>query len=257
MPRSILTAIDDAVLLSDGAMGTELQAAGLKPGECGDHWNVTQPQTVKDIHKSYAEAGSDIIITNTFGACSLMLARHGLEDAVEPINTAAVRVAREAANDRFVLGDIGPFGGIIAPLGDVDSKDVAAALSEQARALVAAGVDGIIVETQTALEEAAIGVEAALEANAPCVIVSFSYDVRQDGSDVATMMGINPEAAAEFTVSSGAHIIGVNCGTSIDMDWAARITERYKKSCDLPVMAQPNAGIPELEGSQIVYRETP
>jgi 5-methyltetrahydrofolate--homocysteine methyltransferase len=118
-------------------------------------------------------------------------------------------------------------------------------------------VDGIIVETQTALEEAAIGVEAALQAGAACVIVSFSFDVQLDGTDLATMMGIKPEAAAEFAQSSGAHMIGVNCGTLVDMGWAIKVTERYRTSCNLPVMAQPNAGQPVWQGSRLIYQETP
>ena len=258
MSGSVLQRISNGVLMSDGAMGTELQAAGLSSGECGDHWNITQPQKVAGIHRSYFEAGSDVLITNTFGACSLMLKRHGLAEEVAAINEAGVSLAREAGTDEtLVLGDIGPFCGIMAPLGDVAIQDVRDSLKEQVEVLVASGVDGIIVETQTALEEATIGVEAALQAGAPCVIVSFSYDVKHDGSDVATMMGIAPEEAAAFATSSGAHILGVNCGTSIDADWAARITKRYRKSCDLPVMAQPNAGQPVLEGAKVVYRETP
>lgn len=258
LPQSILHGIAERTLLSDGAMGTALQAAGLKPGECGDHWNVSHPGRVEIIQRSYVDAGSDILITNTFGACRLMLARHGLGDYVQSINTAAVKLARGAlAGNGYVLGDIGPFGGIMAPIGEVGEQDVRDALNEQAQALVAAGVDGIIVETQTALEEAAIGVEAALQAGAPCVIVSFSFDVKLDGTDLATMMGISPEVAAEFAQTSGAHIIGMNCGTLVDMGWAIKVTQRYRRTCDLAVMAQPNAGQPVWQGTQLVYQETP
>ncbi|HJN50518.1 MAG: homocysteine S-methyltransferase family protein [Pseudomonadales bacterium] len=259
LPKSLLDSISERTLLSDGAMGTELQAAGLKPGECGDHWNVAHPNKVEKIQRAYVDAGSDILITNTFGACRLMLARHGYADYVQSINAAAVELARKAFgdNDGYVLGDIGPFGGIMAPLGEVGEQEVRDALIEQAEALVAAGVDGIIVETQTALEEAAIGIEAALGAGAPCVIASFSYDVRLDGTDLATMMGISPEAAAEFTQTSGAHMIGINCGTLVDMGWAIKVTQRYRKHCDLAVMAQPNAGQPVWQGTQLIYKETP
>jgi len=259
MQNSFLESIKECTLLSDGAMGTELQAAGLKPGECGDYWNVSNPDDVEKIQRSYVDAGSDILITNTFGACHLMLERHGYGDYVESINVAGVDVARKALGDKdgYVLGDIGPFGGLMEPLGEVTEQQVRDALNAQAKALVSAGVDGIIVETQTALEEAAIGVEAALQAGAACVIVSFSYDVTLDGTDLFTMMGINPETAAEFAQSSGAHIIGMNCGTLVDMDWAIKVTERYQKTCDLPVMAQPNAGQPVWQGTQLIYKETP
>lgn len=259
MPQSFLDSIKERTLLSDGAMGTQLQAAGLKPGDCGDYWNVSHPDRVEKIQRAYADAGSDILISNTFGASRLMLARHGYENYVQSINSAGVEVARKALADHhgFVLGDIGPFGGIMAPLGEVGEEEVRDALNEQAEALVAAGVDGIIVETQTALEEAAIGVEAALQAGAACVIVSFSYDVKLDGTDLFTMMGISPEVAAEFAQSCGAHIIGINCGTLVDMGWATKVSERYQKVCNLPVMAQPNAGQPVWQGTRIVYQETP
>jgi|TARA_Y100000310_G_scaffold323723_1_gene384530 5-methyltetrahydrofolate--homocysteine methyltransferase len=259
MPHALLDAIAQRTLLSDGAMGTQLQAAGLKPGECGDYWNVAHPDRVSGIQRAYVEAGSDILISNTFGGCRLMLARHGHADHVQAINSAAVELARGALrdNDGYVLGDIGPFGGLLAPLGEFGEQDVRDALNEQAKALVASGVDGIIVETQTALEEAAIGVEAALAAGAPCVIVSFSFDVKLDGSDLATMMGISPEAAAEFAQTSGAHMIGINCGTLVDMGWAIKVTQRYRRCCDLPVMAQPNAGQPVWQGTELIYKETP
>lgn len=257
MKTTLLEAIKDRVLLSDGAMGTQLQGAGLQPGECGEHWNLTRPGDVEKIQRAYAEAGSDILITNTFGGCRLSLERHGLGSDTAAINRAAGEIARRALGDKagFVLGDIGPFGGLMEPYGETPEDDVCAAFGEQAEALVSAGVDGIIVETQTSFEEAGIGVEAALAAGAPCVIVSFSFDVNNKGTDLFTMMGINPEAAAEFAVSSGAHMIGINCGTNVDIDWAKKATQRYRKVCDLPVMAQPNAGQPELVDFETVYRQ--
>ncbi len=259
MASTLLAAIKDKVLLSDGAMGTQLQIAGLEPGECGDHWNLTHATDVENIQRSYVEAGSDILITNTFGGCGLALARHGLSGEVGAINGAATEIARRAMGDTggFVLGDIGPFGGLLEPYGDTPESAVRAAFSEQAQALVTAGADGIIVETQTAFEEAILGVEAALNAAAPCVIVSFSFDVSHDGTDLTTMMGINPEAAAEFAKTANADVIGINCGTNVDIDWAIKATKRFRATCDLPVMAQPNAGKPELVGVETVYRQTP
>jgi 5-methyltetrahydrofolate--homocysteine methyltransferase len=259
MQQALLEVIKERILLSDGAMGTQLQAEGLESGDCGDYWNLSHPQKVENIQAAYVAAGTDVLITNTFGGCRLSLARHGHGDEVAAINIAAAEIARRAlgTNGSFVLGDIGPFGGLMEPYGTATSQQVTDAFREQAEALVSGGVDGIIVETQTALEEAAIGVEQALAAGSNCVIVSFSFDVTQDGSDLFTMMGVSPEAAAEFAESSGAHMIGINCGTGVDIGWATKVTRRYRAVCDLPVIAQPNAGAPELQEGKVVYLQTP
>jgi 5-methyltetrahydrofolate--homocysteine methyltransferase len=259
MTPTLLAAIKERTLLSDGAMGTQLQAAGLEAGECGEHWNLAFPEKVESIQRSYVEAGSDILITNTFGGCRLTLKRHGFGDDTVAINRAAAQIARRALGEKqgFVLGDIGPFGGLLEPYGTTPESEARAAIKEQVKALVDAGVDGIIVETQTAIEEAALGIEAALEAGAACVIVSFSFDVNAKGTDLATMMGIMPEASAEFAQDQGAHVIGINCGTNVDIDWAITAAKRYCQACDLPVMAQPNAGQPELVDFKTVYRQSP
>jgi 5-methyltetrahydrofolate--homocysteine methyltransferase len=246
-------------LLGDGAMGTELMRAGLEQGNCGEAWNITHPERVREIQRRYAEAGSDCIITNTFGGSRIMLTRHGYGDRVAEINVAGVRIAREAfgGRDGFVLGDIGPFGGLMEPYGDFTGQQVRAAFLEQARALVHAGVDAIIVETQTSLEELALAVQAAREAGAPCVIGSMAYDVTLDGSTFRTMMGVDPERAAEFMQQQGVDIVALNCGTGMDMERARQAVERYRRTTDLPVMAQPNAGQPKLVDMKVVYDETP
>src|SRR3954447_19319589 len=155
MKKPLLEAIRQRVLLGDGAMGTQLMIAGLEQGNCGEAWNLTHPERVLAIQRRYAEAGSDCILTNTFGGSRVMLNRHGHADQVAEINAAAVRIAREAFGGRpgFVIGNIGPFGGLLEPYGDFTEDEVGAAFAEQAKALVDAGADAIIVETQTALEE--------------------------------------------------------------------------------------------------------
>ena len=255
----LLDAIKERVLIGDGAMGTQLQYAGLEPGGCGEAWNVECPEKVVAIQRNYVEAGSDCLITNTFGGCRIMLERHGQKDNVVAINRASVEVAREAFGDRegFVLGDIGPFGGIMEPYGDIPQEDVRQAFREQAKALVDAGADAVIVETQTALEELGLGIEAAKEAGAPCIIGSMAYDVTLDGSTFRTMMGIDPEKAAEFMQEQGVDIVALNCGTRMDMVRAKEAVERYRTVVDLPIMAQPNAGMPKLEKGLVVYDETP
>ena len=256
---TLLETIQERPLLGDGAMGTQLQYAGLEPGGCGEAWNIECPEKVVAIQRRYAEAGSDCLITNTFGGCAIMLERHGQKGNVEAINRASVEIARDAFGDKkgFVLGDIGPFGGIMEPYGDIAAEDVRQAFRQQAKALVDGGADAIIIETQTALEELELGIEAAVEAGAPCIIGSMAYDVTLDGSTFRTMMGIDPERAAEFMLEKGAHIVALNCGTGMDMVRAREASSRYRSVTGAPLMAQPNAGTPVLENQMVVYRETP
>jgi 5-methyltetrahydrofolate--homocysteine methyltransferase len=266
MSETLLEAIADRVLLGDGAMGTQLQQAGLEPGGCGEIWNVTHSERILAIGRRYVEAGSDLLITNTFGGCRLMLERHEVAAQTEEINKQAARIAQQAfasapgtfANaPGFVLGDIGPFGGMMEPFGDVPETQVRATLDEQARALVGGGVDAVIVETQTSLDELKLGVEAARKAEAPCIIGSMAYDVSHDGQQMRTMMGVAPADAARCMVDLGVDVVALNCGTGIDVLHAARVLEEYHEVCDLPTMAQPNAGQPVLENMRVCYKQTP
>lgn len=255
----LLDALARRPLLGDGAMGTQLMLAGLEQGNCGEAWNLTSPEKVLAIQRNYAEAGSDCILTNTFGGSRIMLNRHGQAGKAVEINQAGVRIAREAFGSRpgFVIGDIGPFGGLLEPYGDFTEAQVREAFNEQAAALVDAGADAIIVETQTSLEELQLGLEAAKRAGAPCIIGSMAYDVTLDGSTFRTMMGVDPERAAEFMQQNGADIVALNCGTGMDMERARAAVVRYRESTVLPVMVQPNAGQPKLVNMKVCYDETP
>lgn len=246
-------------LVGDGAMGTQLMLAGLEQGSCGEAWNLTHPERVLAIQRRYAEAGADCIISNTFGGSRIMLGRHGHEKELAAINQAGARIVREAFGGRpgFVLGDIGPLGAILEPYGDLPEADARAALEEQAAALVAGGVDAIIIETQTSLEELGLGIEAAQKAGAPCIIASLAYDLSTDGTFYKTMMGVAPEDAAEFIAARGAHVVALNCGTGMDMTGAATVARLYREHCALPIMVQPNAGLPVLENMKAVYKQTP
>jgi 5-methyltetrahydrofolate--homocysteine methyltransferase len=168
-------------------------------------------------------------------------------------------VARQAfgGRDGFVLGDIGPFGGLMEPYGEIARERVEQAFREQARALVAGGVDAIIIETQTALEELEIAMAAAREAGAPVVIGSLAYDKMADEDQVRTMMGVSPEMAAEFMAERNVDVLALNCGTGVDVAMAADVVRRYRSVSGLPIMAQPNAGQPVLEDFKVVYHETP
>jgi len=259
MKKLLQQAILDHPYLCDGAMGTQLMLAGLEQGNCGEEWNVTHPDRVLAIQRRYTRAGADCIITNTFGGSRIMLNRHSNGSRVAELNKAGVAIARQSfdGRDGYVLGDIGPFGGLLAPFGEFTESDVQSAFEEQAGALVEAGADAIIIETQTGLEELSIAINAAKTAGAKCIIGSMAYDVTLDGSTFRTMMGIEPERAAEFMEENGAHIVALNCGTGMDMEHALQAVERYKSATSLPVMVQPNAGKPKLINMKVVYDETP
>ena len=259
MKKLLQDAIKERPLLGDGAMGTQLMIAGLEQGNCGEAWNLTLPERVLAIQRRYVEAGSDCLITNTFGGSRIMLNRHSEADHVVEVNKAGVEIARQAFGDKdgYVLGDIGPFGGLLEPFGDFTEAQVRSAFEEQAAALVDAGADAIIIETQTSLEELLIGIQASKAAGAQCIIGSMAYDVTLDGSTFRTMMGIEPERAAEFMEEHGAHIVALNCGTGMEMERARDAVERYRNVTSLPVMVQPNAGKPQLINMKVVYDETP
>jgi 5-methyltetrahydrofolate--homocysteine methyltransferase len=259
MKKKLLDAIRERPLLGDGAMGTQLMLAGLEQGNCGEAWNLTHPERVLAIQRRYVEAGSDCLLTNTFGGSRIMLNRHSHADDVAAVNTAGVALAREAfaGRDGYVIGDIGPFGGLMEPYGEFTETQVLDAFREQATALVHAGADAIIIETQTSLQELGLGLSAARDAGAACIIGSMAYDVTLDGSTFRTMMGVDPERAAEFMQEQGADIVALNCGTGMDMERARTAVTRYVRVTDLPIMVQPNAGQPKLVDMRVVYDETP
>ena len=259
MKKTLLETLRERRLVCDGAMGTQLMLAGLANGDCGEAWNLSHPERVLAIQRRYVEAGADCLITNTFGGSRLMLKRHGHVEHLRELNQAGARIAREAFGGRegFVLGDLGPLGAILEPYGDLSQDEARAAYEEQARALVEAGVDAIIIETQTSLEETGVAIDAAKAAGAPCIIASLAYDLSQDQSFYVTMMGVKPEDAAAFAEEHGAHIIALNCGTGMDMNGAAMVAKQYRASCNLPVMVQPNAGLPVLENMKAVYKQLP
>jgi 5-methyltetrahydrofolate--homocysteine methyltransferase len=238
-------------------MGTQLQRAGLEPGGCGDLWNLERPERVLDIQRRYVAAGSEIILTNTFGSNRFVLDRYDASDLVVSCNLAGAALARQAAGEQtWVLGDIGPFGGFVAPLGEHTPDDVHDAFVEQTRALLEGRVDGIMIETMTAVEEVALAIRAARSAGAPLVIASMAFDATRAG--LRTMMGTTPEQAAEAMLVAGADALGANCGTALKLSDFADIARRYRLvATDIVVMVEPNAGQPELVGEEIIYLESP
>jgi 5-methyltetrahydrofolate--homocysteine methyltransferase len=252
----LLDRIGASVLVADGAMGTQLQLAGLDLGGGGEAWNVAHPDRVHAIHAAYLAAGSEVILTNTFGASRFTLASYGLAGRRDELNTAAARLAREAAGTgAVVLGDVGPTGQLLEPLGVVTRDALREDASARCRALLAGGVDGIILETLTAADEAAVAVEAALDAGAPCVIASFAFEKRRNGR-VATLMGLSASEAGALARASGASMVGANCGTHLAFSDFAALAGELAEASGLPVMIQPNAGQPRLVDGSAIYEMT-
>jgi 5-methyltetrahydrofolate--homocysteine methyltransferase len=244
-------------VIGDGAMGTELQRAGLSIGECGDQWALTHPDRLRAIHAAYVSAGSDAILTNSFGSNRWVLGRYGLAGEVEHINRTAAAIARDAAGaSACVLGDIGPTGGFLRPLGDVDPDDLLLEFTRQARALLDGGADGIVIETMSAVEELVIAIRSARAAGAPFVVASLAFD-RLSNGNIRTMMGVAPEKAAAASIDAGADIVGANCGTHMTTADFAVVVRAFRLVTDRPVMIQANAGSPELENGRAVYRLSP
>jgi 5-methyltetrahydrofolate--homocysteine methyltransferase len=255
MPFDLLGMCRERTVLGDGAMGTELQNAGLEAGQSGESWNLAQPDRVERIHRAYVDAGSSFVITNSFGANRWVLGRYDLDGRVEDVNRAAAAIARRAAGTRGVLGDIGPFGGLLEPLGDVAVDDVRRAFLTQARALVEGGVDGIIVETMSAVEEAVAAVQAAREAGARVVVASLAFDRKRAG--LRTMMGASPADAAGALVAAGADVVGANCGTNMSAADFVEVTRAMRAAVAVPIIIQSNAGQPSLVEGRAVYGLTP
>lgn len=259
MPKQLLAdRITDDLLILDGAMGTQLMANGVQPGQCNDYLNIDSPELISRIHSAYFEAGSDAVLTNTFGANKFTLARHGYSEIAEKINFAAAQNARKAAGqDRYVIGDIGPTGDFLKPLGTLDGDELKAAFAEQAKGLADGGVDGFLVETMTALDEAVIAVEAIQSVSLLPIFVSFAYG--PGGKDYKTMMGVDVDSVVSQIIPLGVSAIGFNCGT-IPMEGYVKLTEKYAQALagsDTIILAEPNAGLPELVDGETVYRLEP
>ena len=230
---------DDRVLLMDGGMGTELLRVGLRPGECGEAWNLTHPGVVLGIHRAYRQAGAQVFLTNTFQSNPLSLARHGLADRMTEINEAALRLARSAAGPSgIVLADVGP----ILALPAMDEFADRQLLGQLLGSFL--GVDGILLETCSS-PRALAAVEYALhrvhDLEATPILLSLTY--RQDSSGrLSTFSGHPPETFARHAARHGVSALGVNCGRDIGMDEILAIVRRYRQETDLPLFARPNAG---------------
>jgi 5-methyltetrahydrofolate--homocysteine methyltransferase len=243
------------LLVGDGAMGTMLFERGLPPGEPPETMALSHPEVLEEIARLYVDAGADLVETDTFGGSPLKLALHGVEDRMEAIHAAAVGAARRAVGDRaYVAGSCGPSGRVLEPYGDVSEDAMRDSFRRQAEALVAAGVDCIIVETMTDLREAALAVAAA-KAVAPAlpVLATMTFDPMPQGYH--TVFGTSVAAAAAGLAEAGADAVGSNCGLGVAH--LVAIARAFRAATRLPLVIQPNAGLPRIEGGRTVYDETP
>jgi len=236
-------------VITDGAWGTQLQMRGLEVGQCPDVWNLTHPDRVEEVARAYVEAGSRIILTNTFGANRIRLADTGHEADVVEINRRGAAISKRAAGTRaLVFASMGPTGKMLVA-GEVEPEAVAAAFAEQASALKDGGADAIVVETMAELEEAQLAVRAAKATGLP-VVACMVFD-----TGGRTMMGVTPEQAAAELAAAGADVIGSNCGNGI-ADFVP-ICRQLRAATTLPIWIKANAGLPEMVDGQVRYRTAP
>lgn len=253
MPDFITRLQQPSLLIADGAMGTMLQKAGLPRRVPPERWNLENPAAVSQVCRSYVEAGAEMVLTNTFGGNRVRLKADGLEGQAAEINRTAVRLAREAAGDRaLVVGDMGPTGQLLQPLGALTYAEAVSAFAEQAAALSESGVDALAIETMSDLQEARAAVEGAQQASALPLLVSFSFDTRG-----RTMMGVKPAEAIQAMWPLGVTAVGANCGRTLSETLAA-VQEMRRAVPSATLMAKPNAGLPRVEDDGAsVYDVTP
>jgi 5-methyltetrahydrofolate--homocysteine methyltransferase len=241
-------------LIFDGATGTYLQNNGLEPGGSPELMNATNPEVVKGMSKQYFDAGSDIVLTNSFGGNKFMLERYGAGDRLFELNKLAAEHARAVAPEgKFVSGSIGPTGEFIEPLGTATEDELYDTFSEMSKAFEAGGADAVMIETQLAIEEAAIAVRAAKETTGLVVMATMVFDKGPRG--YFTMMGVTPEQAVERLEEAGADVVGTNCGNGIER--MVEIATRMRAVTDKYLVVQSNAGLPIIKNGETCYLESP
>jgi 5-methyltetrahydrofolate--homocysteine methyltransferase len=244
------------VRVGDGAMGTMLQDAGLTDGGAPELWNVEHADVIEKILTDYADAGAQLLTTNTFGGSRPRLQMHALEDRVIELNRAAAQIARRVADSHegvFVMGDIGPSGELLEPMGTLTPESAQELFAEQMRGLVEGGVDGFLIETMSDLAEVRAAIAAATEVAPELpVIATLSFD-----TNLHTMMGVSPAQAVVELTEMGANVVGANCGRGFEemRTIAEQMTPARPEGALL--MMQSNAGLPELVGADFVYNGTP
>jgi 5-methyltetrahydrofolate--homocysteine methyltransferase len=239
-------------VITDGAWGTQFQLQGLEVGTCPDLWNLSHPERVETIARSYVDAGSQIILTNTFGCNRYTLSKYNAADQVAALNRAGVEISRRAAAGRArVFASVGPTG-VMLMMGVVKEEELQAAFAEQIQAMADGGADGVVLETMSDPAEARLAVAAAKQTGLP-VVACMVFD---SGKNLdRTMMGTTPEQAAETLLEAGADIVGSNCGQGIA--GFVPICRRLHEASGRPVWVKANAGLPEMRDGKAFYAQSP
>lgn len=246
---------DGRVLLCDGAWGTQLQAQGLRPGECPELWNSTHPDEVRNIAAAYAAAGADIVETNSFGGSRFKLAHGGLQDRAFQLNERATALSREGAGEGcWVAASLGPSGKMLV-IEEVTEEELYEAYKEQALAFEQGGADAVCVETMSDVEEACIAVRAVKENTGLEVLCTFTFDKTVKGG-YRTMMGASPGDALREAVAAGADVVGANCGSGMEGMLEVAALLRAANSA-IPLMIQANAGLPQVVQGETVFPAAP
>lgn len=243
------------ILVSDGAWGTFLYAKGLGAGECPEIWNIDHPGDVKDIADSYINAGADMVETNSFGANRFKLMHYGLGDQASKLNEAAAAISRQAAgNSKIVLGSVGPTGKILM-MGEVTSEEIYEAYKEQVIALEKGGVDAIIIETMSDIDEAKLAIKAAKENTSCEIICTMTFDRTIEG-EYRSMMGVSPTEMVQELLPEGVDIIGANCGNGIE-GMVEIVKEIRIVDSEIPILVHANAGMPVYHDGVTLFPESP
>lgn len=239
-------------LILDGATGTMLIQAGLEGGKASEFWNLEKPEIIQDIHKSYFEAGSDIVVTNTFGGSPIKLKKVGLGDSIEDVNRIGVRLAREVAGEgQYVAGDIGPIGELLHPSGPIAFEEAIDCFAEQADYLSKAGVDLFIIETIFDVQESLAAIKGIQSVSSKPVFATLTFEKTLKG--FLTLMGNRVEESMKSLIDEGAVAVGANC--SIGSDAMLDLAREIRQIINEPIIIQPNAGIPDLKDSETTYPE--
>jgi 5-methyltetrahydrofolate--homocysteine methyltransferase len=244
------------ILVADGATGSNLQKMGLKPGQPPEDLIIDNPDILFKLESSFVNAGSDIILTCTFGGTRMRMKDSKYQDRAPEVNIRAAELARKAASARegvMVAGSLGPVGGLIKPYGPLDAEEVKATFAEQAKSLTEGGVDLLLIETMFAFEETNAAFEGARSVSDLPIVVSFSYD-----RGTRTMMGVKPKDVIKRYSEMGAVVVGANCGTTLE-NMEAIVKEYATTVPNFPLWVKPNAGVPhmDIETEQGVYDMTP
>lgn len=258
MKKTTLTeACQKTPLTCDGAMGTQLIERGMKIGECGMCWNAEHPEDIVAVHQAYRNAGCRLITTNSFGGTRSMLERHGLGGKVVEWNRLAAMLAAEAAGpEGWVIGDVGPFGDFLEPMGDTTVEELEEIFREQIAALVDGGADAILVETMSDPGELSAGIRAAKAATDLPVIGTYAF--QKSAGEFRTMMGTSVEEAIQAAFDVGASIAGANCGTDLSLEDYLELGKQIVAAAKgRPTILQPNAGAPKMRDGEIHYDATP